>query len=111
VKLDDGSERFADHVFLGTGYKIDVSKYDFLSPGLAQSIGRRFQGYPELQEGFETSVPGLHIVGAPAVWSFGPLMRFVVGTHYASRALLRCIAKRAAGSQIPLAEPMPAEVG
>ena len=110
VKLDDGSERTADHVLLGTGYRVDVAKYDFFSPALAHSI-KRFQGFPQLREGFETSVPGLHILGAPAVWSFGPLMQFVVGTHYASRALRRCIAEKAAGNQVPFVEPMTAEVG
>ncbi len=91
VKLDDGQERTVDHVLLGTGYRVDVSKYDFLAAPLAESI-KRFQGYPHLVDGFETSVRGLHILGAPAVWSFGALMQFVVGTHYASQELLRCVA-------------------
>jgi FAD-dependent urate hydroxylase len=110
VKLDDGSERIFDHVLLGTGYRVDVAKYDFLAPDLASSI-KCFQGYPELREGFETSVPGLHIVGAPAVWSFGPLMQFVVGTHYASRELFRCIAEKSLTNQVSFAETMPAEIG
>lgn len=109
VKLSDGSERTVDHVFLGTGYRIDVAKYDFLAPKLVQSI-HRFQGYPQLREGFETSVPGLHILGAPAIWSFGPLMQFVVGTHYASRSLLRRIAGKALDSRVPVGEPIAAGV-
>jgi len=91
VALDDGSERIADHVLLGTGYRIDVSKYGFLAPELAQAI-QRIDGYPCLRKGLETSVPGLHIVGAPAAWSFGPLMRFVSGAGYASRSLVESIA-------------------
>jgi cation diffusion facilitator CzcD-associated flavoprotein CzcO len=90
VRLDDGSERTVDHILLGTGYRVDVSKYDFLSPGLVESM-ERFNGYPVLKEGLETSVPGLHILGAPAAWSFGPLMQFVSGTTYASRALTRVL--------------------
>ena len=90
VRLDDGSERSVDHILLGTGYKVDISKYEFLAPKLAQSI-RQVDGYPLLQNGLETSVPGLHILGAPAAWSFGPLMQFVSGTHYGSRSLTRCI--------------------
>lgn len=109
AKLDDGSERTVDHIFLGTGYRIDVAKYDFFSPHLARSISR-FQGYPRLSEGFETSVRGLHILGAPAIWSFGPLMQFVVGTHYSSRALLRCIAGKAANKLVPAAETLVPEV-
>lgn len=110
LRFNDRSERTYDRVFLGTGYHIDVSKYDFFSPQLVQSISR-FQGFPCLREGFETSVPGLHILGAPAIWSFGPLMQFVVGTHYASRALLRYIARRVAGRHVPVAPPLTAEVG
>jgi cation diffusion facilitator CzcD-associated flavoprotein CzcO len=109
VRLDNGSERTVDHVLLGTGYRVDVSKYDFLSPELAKAI-YCFQGYPRLGEGFESSVPGLHFLGAPAVWSFGALMQFVVGTQYASRTLLRCIAGRAGFRDAQVAEPMTAEV-
>ena len=110
IKLDDGSERTADHVFLGTGYRVNVAKYDFFSTKLAQSISRS-EGFPRLREGFETSVPGLHILGAPAIWSFGPLMQFVVGTHYSSRTLLRCIAGKVAGHQVPIAETFAAQAG
>ncbi len=110
VRLDDGSDRTIDHVLLGTGYRVDVSKYDFLAPELADSI-RRFQGYPRLSEGFEASVPRLHFLGAPAIWSFGPLMQFVVGTHYASRALLRRIAGKVAGDRVQVGQPLAAELG
>ena len=110
VTLDDRSERTVDHVFLGTGYRVDVSKYDFLAPELARSISH-CNGYPRLSEGFETSVPKLHILGAPAVWSFGPLMQFVVGTHYTSRSLLRFVAGKAVGQRVQVGEPLVAEVG
>lgn len=110
VKLDDGSNRTVDHMFFGTGYRVDVAKYEFFSPQLVQSISC-FRGYPRLREGFESSVPGLHILGAPAVWSFGSLMQFVVGTHYSSQALLRRIAGKTAGNQLPVVEQFAAEVG
>ncbi len=91
VKLDDGTERTIDHVLLGTGYHVDISKYEFIAPELLRSI-HRSNGYPRLKAGLETSVPNLHIVGAPAAWSFGPLMQFVSGTRYTSRALMRAMA-------------------
>jgi cation diffusion facilitator CzcD-associated flavoprotein CzcO len=94
VRLNDGTERTVDHVLLGTGYRINVAKYEFLAPELAKSI-RTFKGFPILQEGLETSVPGLHILGAPGVWSFGPLMQFVSGTTYSCQSLQRVIAKKA----------------
>ncbi len=92
IRLNDGTYRTADHVLLGTGYQVDVSKYGFLSAELVRSI-KCFNGFPCLKAGLETSVPGLHVLGAPAAWSFGPLMQFVSGTTYASRSLTHHIAK------------------
>jgi thioredoxin reductase len=91
LRLSDGSEKTVDHVILGTGYRVDVSKYDFLAPELLQSI-RVVNGYPLLEAGLESSVPGLHFLGAPAARSFGPILQFVSGARYASNALLRKIA-------------------
>jgi pyridine nucleotide-disulfide oxidoreductase len=86
IRFNDGLERVADHVVLGTGYRIDVRRYPFLSSGVLERMDI-VNGYPRLDEGFETSLPGLHILGAPAAWSFGPLMKFVAGTEFASPAL------------------------
>lgn len=97
VRLHDGSERTVDHILLGTGYKVDVLKYEFLAPELVRSL-RHSNGFPILKDGLESSVPGLHIFGTPAAWSFGPLMQFVSGARYASRALLRCINRRDAAA-------------
>ena len=88
--LDDDTDRMVDHVLLATGYRVDVSRYPFLSSELLQRV-RRANGYPLLGPGFESSVPGLHFLGAPAAWSFGPLMRFVSGTWYSAPALTRVI--------------------
>lgn len=86
VRFNDGTERVVDHVVLGTGYRIHVGLYPFFSSGVLERIDL-VNGYPRLDAGFETSLPGLHILGAPAAWSFGPLMRFVSGTEFASPAL------------------------
>jgi hypothetical protein len=94
--LDDGTERWVDHVLLATGYRVDVTRYGFLAPELVQKV-RCVDGYPELGAGFESSVPGLHFLGAPAARSFGPLMRFVSGTWYAAPTLTRSMATRRTG--------------
>jgi hypothetical protein len=91
LTLDDGSTRLVDHVLLGTGYRIDVRRYPFLAPELAGAV-ETIGGYPVLRPGLESSVRGLHFVGAPAAMSFGPIMRFVVGTWYAAPTLTRRIA-------------------
>jgi hypothetical protein len=94
VSLDDHTTRTVDHVLLGTGYKVDISRYAFLAPELLASINRS-NGYPKLAQGLETSVSGLHILGSPAAWSFGPLMQFVSGTKYVGEALVRHIGRKA----------------
>ncbi len=90
LRLSDGTERGVDHVLLATGYRVDIARYPFLSGRILESI-RRINGYPQLDSGFQTSIPGLHFLGAPAAWSFGPLMRFVAGADFASRTLTRGI--------------------
>jgi FAD-dependent urate hydroxylase len=90
VRLDDGSERTVDRVVLGTGYRVDVTRYPFLSPRLALGI-ETANGYPRLAPGLESTVPGLHFVGAPASLSFGPIVRFVVGTWFAAPAVAQHI--------------------
>jgi FAD-dependent urate hydroxylase len=90
VNLNDGSKRCVDHVLLATGYRVDISRYPFLGPELVESI-RCIDGYPDLSMGFESSIPGLHFLGAPAAWNFGPLMRFVSGTEYSARGLTRFV--------------------
>jgi hypothetical protein len=90
LRLDDGSEQSVDHALLGTGYQVNISQYPFLDAKLLAAI-RQVGGYPQLDDAFESSVPGLHFLGAPAAWSFGPLMRFVAGAEFASRAVARRI--------------------
>jgi len=86
--LDDGSKREVDRAVLATGYRVDLDRHPVLAPTLASSL-QRLNGSPQLKRGLETSVPGLHFVGAAAAASFGPLMRFVAGAGYASRAVTR----------------------
>jgi NADPH-dependent 2,4-dienoyl-CoA reductase/sulfur reductase-like enzyme len=92
VSLDDGSERTGDHVLVGTGYRMNVGGYPFLARELVGHIDST-DGYPRLARGLESSVPGLHFVGAPAYWSFGPTMRFVVGTSYTGPTVAEAIAQ------------------
>ena len=85
LDLDRGEATF-DHIILGTGYRVDVSRLGMLSPRLLQNLSC-VQGSPVLRGGFESSVPKLHFVGSYAVGSFGPLLRFIAGAPFAARAV------------------------
>lgn len=85
IELDDGVHAY-DHILLGTGYRIDIAKLGILAEELQGAVACR-DGSPVLGEGFESSVPGLHFVGASAVASYGPLMRFIAGAGFAARSV------------------------
>jgi lysine/ornithine N-monooxygenase len=89
----DGSkhELATDHVIAATGYKVDLGRIPFMDDGLRSQI-RSDGDMPALSSDFESSIPGLHFVGASAANSFGPLLRFAFGAHFAARRLSRYLA-------------------
>jgi cation diffusion facilitator CzcD-associated flavoprotein CzcO len=93
LTLDDGSTRAVERLVLATGYDIRADRHPLLAPALRAELRTR-NGAPLLAPGFESSVPGLHFVGAFAAASFGPVMRFVSGTPYTGRALARHLSDR-----------------
>jgi FAD-dependent urate hydroxylase len=84
-------ELSADHVIAATGYRVDIAAMDFLGHELrTQLVVSR--GTPRLGAGYRSSVPGLYFTGLPAAASYGPVMRFVCGTEFASPRLARHLA-------------------
>jgi FAD-dependent urate hydroxylase len=100
VGFNTGQTEGFDHVLFGTGYRIDIARYEFLPPSLLRRI-RSVGGYPVLGRGMESSVPGLHFMGATAAYSWGPIMRFVAGGWFGAESLTRAVAgKRLNGSSV-----------
>lgn len=93
VRAHDGrTERLAaDHVVAATGYRVDIAAMDFLGHGLRTSLAVS-RGAPRLGAGHVSSVPGLYFTGLPAASSYGPVMRFVCGTEFASPRLVKHLA-------------------
>jgi cation diffusion facilitator CzcD-associated flavoprotein CzcO len=77
-----------DHVIAGTGYKVAMSRLEFLDPALLEGMDRTVDT-PILGRHFETSVPGLYVIGAAAANSFGPMLRFAYGAGFAAKRLSR----------------------
>jgi thioredoxin reductase len=93
LTLNDHTERTVDHVLLATGYRVDVSRYRFLSESLLRQLKLQ-EGFPVLGRGMESSVPGLYFIGKPAAWSFGPILGFVSGAEFASTEIIRGLTGR-----------------
>ena len=77
--------------------------HPLLAPALADRV-RSHEGYPRLDRGYESSVPGLHIVGALSAKSQGPVMRFVSGTWATGPAVAHHLAERRAPVHAPSTE-------
>ena len=92
--LDDASIRTFDHVVLATGFRINLARVPFLTRELLAAI-RQTAGYPHLKFGFESSIKGLHFIGATAAYCFGSVTRFVAGTTYSAAALSAAICSSA----------------
>ncbi len=104
-RMNDGSENTveAEHVISATGYKIDMRRLEFLSPGILARMAMA-DASPVLSPHFETSVPGLFVVGTAAANSFGPLLRFAYGAGFVSGRLSRFL-KRTAERRLVAGRP------
>jgi FAD-dependent urate hydroxylase len=76
--LDNGKTLIVDHVIAATGYKVDIARVPFLAAGnLLQQLAIR-DGFPELDEHFQSNIPGLFITSMPATQDFGPFWGFTI---------------------------------
>jgi cation diffusion facilitator CzcD-associated flavoprotein CzcO len=81
--LSDGSTLTADHVVFASGYRADLVRVPYLS-GVIDQISVT-DGFPNLSDGFETSLPGLWITGFASTRDFGPFYGFTKGCPSAAR--------------------------
>jgi FAD-dependent urate hydroxylase len=81
----------AQHVIAGTGFRVNIDRLGYLEASLARAIDREAAGVPALDARFETSVPGLFIVGVASAPVFGPIMRFMYGAKHVAPVLARCL--------------------
>jgi lysine/ornithine N-monooxygenase len=101
--LDDASSRVVDHVVLATGFRVNIARLSFLGPELIARL-KQSHGYPDLNGNFESSVRGLHFIGASAAYNFGSLTRFVAGTRFCASTLAAAIAAPSIIPQVSLAK-------
>jgi thioredoxin reductase len=88
----DGSSReiAADHVIAGTGYRTDVTRLSFLGDQMLSRV-RKVPGTGSSAVGrdYQTSIPGLYVIGPAVAPTMGPVMRFVFGSEHAATTVAR----------------------
>jgi FAD-dependent urate hydroxylase len=87
ARLSGGELLEVDHVVLATGYQADIARVPYLA-GVLDEL-RVADGFPVLDEHFQTSVPGLFITGFAATRDFGPFFGFVRGSTVAAEVIAR----------------------
>ena len=98
----DGSTRelAADHVIAGTGYRTDLARLPFLGnqvrSGLRTVAGT---GSSVVGRDYQSSVPGLYVIGPAVAPTMGPVMRFVFGSEHAATTVARQLAGAAAAGR------------
>jgi lysine/ornithine N-monooxygenase len=94
VTLDSGVELEVDQIILATGYKAAVERIPFLQKGNLLPQLAIQDGFPELDETFQTNIPGLYITSLPAGRDFGPFFGFTVAVRVATKLIGRGLLQR-----------------
>jgi cation diffusion facilitator CzcD-associated flavoprotein CzcO len=87
VTLTNGETLNVDHVVLATGYKVDIAQLPPLAAGNLLERLKTRNGFPVLDDHFETSVPGLFITSMPAGQDFGPFFGFTVSVRTSAKLI------------------------
>jgi len=83
LELSDGVLLWADHVVFASGYRADLARVPYLA-GVIDQVSVT-AGFPDLTEGFETSLPGLFVTGFASTRDFGPFYGFTKGCPSSAR--------------------------
>jgi cation diffusion facilitator CzcD-associated flavoprotein CzcO len=83
LTLSDGTALAVDHVVFASGYQADLARVPYLE-GVLDRVAVT-DGFPDLSEGFETSLPGLFVTGFASTRDFGPFYGFTKGCPSSAR--------------------------
>jgi FAD-dependent urate hydroxylase len=86
LTLSDGQALTVDHVVFASGYRADLPRVGYLAP-LMDRLSVT-DGFPDLSEGFETSLPGLYVTGFASTRDFGPFFGFTAGCPASARIVV-----------------------
>jgi cation diffusion facilitator CzcD-associated flavoprotein CzcO len=89
VRLSNGERLSVDRVIFATGYKAELADVPYLRSVISDIEVR--DGFPALDEHFQSSIPGLYFPGFAASRDFGPFFGFTKGCPAAATLILEGI--------------------
>jgi FAD-dependent urate hydroxylase len=92
VSLSGGQRLEVDRIVFATGYKADLARVPYLS----EVIGavELSDGFPVLDEGFQSTVEGLYFPGFASTRDFGPFFGFTRGCPAAATLIVEHLRRR-----------------
>jgi cation diffusion facilitator CzcD-associated flavoprotein CzcO len=94
----------ADHVVAATGYRPDLRRLQFLDDSLRAGLST-VANTAAVDAAYQSSVPGLFVIGPAVAPVFGPVMRFVYGSAHAATTVASRLAATAS-SPAPAMTPV-----
>jgi cation diffusion facilitator CzcD-associated flavoprotein CzcO len=88
VTLSNGETLTVDQLILATGYKVNIAQLPLLAAGDLLTQLETRNGFPVLDDHFETSLPGLFITSMPATQDFGPFFGFTISVRTSAKLIV-----------------------
>jgi FAD-dependent urate hydroxylase len=92
VMLSNSARLAVDRVVFASGYQVDLANIPYTAPVLGEV--ELADGFPVLDEAFQTTLDGLYITGFSATRDFGPFFGFVKGSPAAATLIVRDLLAR-----------------
>lgn len=93
VQLNDGNRVTVDQIVLATGYKVKISQLPYLAAGNILGRLKTQNGFPVLDDHFQTSIPGLFITSMPATQDFGPFFGFTIAVRASAKLICEAVVR------------------
>jgi hypothetical protein len=83
----DGSTLVVDQIILATGYKVNVEQIPLLTNGNILAHLETRNGFPVLDEHFQSNIPGLFFTSMCATQDFGPFFAFTAAIRTSAQLI------------------------
>jgi len=94
VRLNNGGALTVDAIILATGYKVKIDQVPFLARGNILTTLATRNGFPVLDEHFQTNIPRLFMTSMAATQDFGPFFAFTVAARTSAELIGQAIVGR-----------------
>ena len=91
VELSNGGTITCDQIILATGYKVDIARLPILAAGNILDQLETRNGFPVLDDHFQTSINGLFITSMPATQDFGPFFAFTISVRVSAKLICAAV--------------------